>query len=366
MCNQPLFAFYGVNANEVKCVRLVKPSVICDLPAKQDAMVCILRNWDVNFKGILLSGRHSFISRNYLIPVSDVGVFSDRANDLDIYRDKLARHPALILNHEARLSVSGLAHFTECKKSTIGDCQLLKHQISLSLDNLQRAVSGSNAEPPNDYKRASEGRSCNCADYHPSIHQLFAIVFGLFFGGLLVLMWDAEHIDNHRCARIWLCVSGFACAEGALLFLVLWIFHPFTWGLPAQWLPAKWNPCPQDCCDYFPHGQTVTQKHYLISGVRVVCLRSVLPKGCLLCTLLNADDSGWWKVVDEAKSNFVRPIAVVPVSYDPVGVKVADTVLDIGNLLLGQGPVWGQESLNQDFILRNQNTAMQLIQRSIF
>jgi len=25
-------------------------------------------------------------------------------------------------------------------------------------------------------------------------------------------------------------------------------------------LPAKWNPCPQDYRDYFPHGQSVTQK----------------------------------------------------------------------------------------------------------
>jgi hypothetical protein len=42
--------------------------------------------------------------------------------------------------------------------------------------------------------------------------------------------------------------------------MAFWFFsflHPYTLGLPRglppEWLPAKWNPCPQDYRDYFPH-----------------------------------------------------------------------------------------------------------------
>jgi IS1 family transposase len=45
--------------------------------------------------------------------------------------------------------------------------------------------------------------------------------------------------------------------------MAFWFFtflHPYTWGLPPEWLPAKWNPCPEDYRDYFPHGEIVTQK----------------------------------------------------------------------------------------------------------
>jgi hypothetical protein len=46
--------------------------------------------------------------------------------------------------------------------------------------------------------------------------------------------------------------SGVGCVWLGLLFLIMTGLHPYTWGLPPQWLPAKWNPCPQEYRDYFP------------------------------------------------------------------------------------------------------------------
>src|ERR1700733_13277895 len=71
-------------------------------------------------------------------------------------------------------------------------------------------------------------------------------------------------MSPHDKWRVWhtaLVCCGVGSVWIACLFLIMVGLHPFTWGLPPQWLPAKWNPCPADYRDYFPHSQTVPQKH---------------------------------------------------------------------------------------------------------
>jgi hypothetical protein len=92
-------------------------------------------------------------------------------------------------------------------------------------------------------------------------------------------------------------IAGIGCAELGLLFLVMGGLHPYTWGLPPQWLPAKWNPCPQDYRDYFSYGQNVSHK---LSGVGIVL--------------------GVFRVNNEHGIAFrIRPESIKPMGFVPTG-----------------------------------------------
>jgi IS1 family transposase len=67
--------------------------------------------------------------------------------------------------------------------------------------------------------------------------------------------------DQWRTWHTALICCSVGCVGLSCLFMIMTGLHPHTWGLPPQWLPQKWNPCPQDYRDYFPHGQIVTPKH---------------------------------------------------------------------------------------------------------
>jgi IS1 family transposase len=140
--------------------------------------------------------------------------------------------------------------------------ELRLRQVRLPLNFHESFLSGTYSPPSHDYQSTGEASSKDCGDYHPSINILFSVGLSLFFGGFNLALWATVHIENdRRILRRALTGFGIGCAEGVLVFWIAFGFHPHSWGLPPQWLPAKWNPCPQDYRDYFPHGQIVTQKH---------------------------------------------------------------------------------------------------------
>ncbi len=117
------------------------------------------------------------------------------------------------------------------------------------------------AQPNKDEGHGSKGSDA-CVQERPSLNVRCVISAGLCLFGLCWGLFMALRIDNERdFRRAVLSLLGgvfFAIGMGFWFFTFL---HPHTWGLPPEWLPAKWNPCPQGYRDYFPHGQTVTQKH---------------------------------------------------------------------------------------------------------
>ena len=142
-----------------------------------------------------------------------------------------------------------------------------KHQMPIGLlplvfDSVQGAESSLHAQSADDQQKAADSRAGNCRIERPSIPVFLGIVFTAVFGGFIFALWAIFQFHKSRprlCAYLW--IAGICCAECGLLFLIMSGLHPFTWGLPPQWLPAKWNPCPQDYRDYFPHVQNVSQKH---------------------------------------------------------------------------------------------------------
>jgi len=142
------------------------------------------------------------------------------------------------------------------------------HEGRLAFDSSKGTNGGIHATPADyhqtareDDKKSSENDTGHCETERPSIAVLLGIVFGLTFGGLLGAIWAGVGLDDkRRVLRASLFLFGLGCSEFGLLFLLATGFYPYTWGLPPQWLPTKWNPCPKDYRQYFPHGQNVSQK----------------------------------------------------------------------------------------------------------
>src|ERR1039457_4723795 len=140
-------------------------------------------------------------------------------------------------------------------------------QGKLPFDCLQRANGSAYTTPANHQQKAANARTGNCRIEPPPIQIFLVTVFSAVFGGFSFALWAILKFDNNRprlCT--YLGIAGIGCAELGLLFLVMGGLHPYTWGLPPQWLPAKWNPCPQDYRDYSPHREIVTQKHLTSSA----------------------------------------------------------------------------------------------------
>jgi len=138
-----------------------------------------------------------------------------------------------------------------------------KHQMSVSLLPLalycfQRPDSGNYTTKTNKHEGDGSVRGNGCEQERPSLDVRCVIsgvfcLFGLFWGLAMALRIDNKR-DFRRAALSLL--SGVFFAVG----MAFWFFsflHPYTLGLPRglppEWLPAKWNPCPQDYRDYFPH-----------------------------------------------------------------------------------------------------------------
>jgi len=137
----------------------------------------------------------------------------------------------------------------------------IDHVVRLGLNGLKRANSSAYTTPADVNQQSGEDRDGHCRTERPSINKRFTMIFCLCFGGFILALWVTEHVnENRRVLRSSLIVFGLGCSEAGLLFLVATMLHPYTLGLPPQWLPAKWNPCPDGYRDYFPHGESVTRK----------------------------------------------------------------------------------------------------------
>jgi IS1 family transposase len=111
------------------------------------------------------------------------------------------------------------------------------------------------------YQNSGEPGDSNCRTERPSVGELFVIFFALLFGGFFFSIYVALCIDyERRSLGSYLFWGGIAVSEIGLLLLVATGFYPYSWGLPPQWLPARWNPCEKSDTDKRSHSETVSQK----------------------------------------------------------------------------------------------------------
>jgi len=143
------------------------------------------------------------------------------------------------------------------------------HQVRLAFDDTQSPIGRLHATPADIRQKPGKESYGKCETDRPGINVVFPVVFCLFFGGFRFALWVTENVnDKRRVLRASLIGLGLGCTEFSLLFLVATGLYPYTWGLPPQWIPAKWSPCPQNYRQYFPwhHVETVTQKGLTLSA----------------------------------------------------------------------------------------------------
>jgi IS1 family transposase len=136
------------------------------------------------------------------------------------------------------------------------------NQVYLSFNQAKSTDRCANTTSADNHQGQSKKRSESCEVERPGIVPVFFIAFSLVLGGLGGAFWVLFNINDNRCAlRTTLFCVGVTCGAIAFPFYFLTaLAFPYTWGLPPQWLPAKWNPCPQDDYQRVPHGETVSQK----------------------------------------------------------------------------------------------------------
>jgi IS1 family transposase len=146
--------------------------------------------------------------------------------------------------------------------------QLLLHQVGLAVDLPKGSISGINATPTDYYQKASKNRYGDCGAYRPSINLSFVIFICLTLGGFLWSVFVPFWIDDkRRILRTSAVCFGLGLSEGGILFFIASGFFPYTWGLPPNWIPERWNPCKQSKSQQEPaHRVNVSQKLLLYPG----------------------------------------------------------------------------------------------------
>lgn len=131
-------------------------------------------------------------------------------------------------------------------------------QVDLPLDGPQGSDRSTYSAPANPYKQASENSGGSCEGERPSLNKRCVLFVLLCFGGLFFAFGPGVSFDNKWGRLCAYCGIGSCC--GGLLFWFLSNTFPYSWGLPPQWLPARWNPCEQGDTDKHSHSETVSQK----------------------------------------------------------------------------------------------------------
>lgn len=117
---------------------------------------------------------------------------------------------------------------------------------------------------------------CSILDERPSIDATMILFLCFGFGGLLVeflpLYWCLLVPSSVNYQRLLFGVSlvGGCCASGAIVWFFLSGVYPYTWGLPPQWIPAKWNQCQENEQYRFSHPRIVLRNEYC-AGVTGHC-----------------------------------------------------------------------------------------------
>jgi IS1 family transposase len=124
---------------------------------------------------------------------------------------------------------------------------LLLHCVGLPLYLPQRPHGSSSAEQSDSNERH---RRVGCPFDSPERpplcfqHAVFlCAVLGGFSFGLFAIMRLHDEGTRWRTYHVFLGLGTSVC--GCLAAAAAWLTYPFTWGLPPQWIPARWNPCRQ-------------------------------------------------------------------------------------------------------------------------
>ena len=145
--------------------------------------------------------------------------------------------------------------------------ELRGHQIGLPLDGTQRPDSRNDAaESDNDERSGGPSRKL-CEVERPSLHLASALFFGVGLGSLCIALVMAFCVNYERpllAAALIVPFIGIAAASPIWWFNYCFLY-PYSWGLPPDWLPAKWNQCQNQNRSDFPHGENVSQQVFSFS-----------------------------------------------------------------------------------------------------
>jgi hypothetical protein len=129
----------------------------------------------------------------------------------------------------------------------------IHHMIALFVNSSKSANSKDNATYADEHQQSSGKRINDCETERPPIDVSLFIVFVFVFGGFIGALLVALYVNyERRVLRASLICCSLTCGGFGILFLLASGLYPYTWGLPPQWLPVKWNPCPQNYRQYFP------------------------------------------------------------------------------------------------------------------
>jgi IS1 family transposase len=136
------------------------------------------------------------------------------------------------------------------------------YQVSLSFNLTESPYGGYSSTEANDNQ--SE-RSVGCpfdSQERPPLGFQHTFFLCSIICGFLLALFMTLRIDNEWSRwRPYLVITGLAIAIGGCIAAAAWLTFPFTWGLPPNWLPEKWNPCAQGKPDQtVPHELNVSQK----------------------------------------------------------------------------------------------------------
>jgi len=110
----------------------------------------------------------------------------------------------------------------------LSSSQRSSHKRSLFTEN-------GNLKADTDYLQNGGGSDSECKIERPSVDELFAIFFGLFFLGIFCGLYGLLYVNDKRTIlRTSLVAIAFGCICFAYLFLIAVGIHPYSWGLPTK------------------------------------------------------------------------------------------------------------------------------------
>ena len=172
-------------------------------------------------------------------------------------QDVLYRNKSALFTEPQR--VTERYHYRRYPRS-LREFKLPIRLLSLAFNRIKSAQGGPNATMTYYDQEAREDSHSTCYTQRPSINGFLIIFLVTFLVGLILVFGPIDHFNNHwgfRCATN----IGFGvCGLSLLFWFMAGFVFPYTWGLPPQWIPAQWNPCPQKDYQRIPHGETVSQQ----------------------------------------------------------------------------------------------------------
>jgi IS1 family transposase len=192
----------------------------------------------------------------------------------DSYRKSTAVHQVCRKTEIIRLKGGACAFYGLPINNIYPLVKLGLHQIGLSIHNARLPfhefglVSDLTKSQNRRYyaaesdKNQGDGRPSAklCEVERPSLHLASALFFGVGLGSLCIALVMAFCVNYNRpflAAALIGPFIGIAAASPIWWFNYCFLY-PYTWGLPPNWLPKKWNPCEQE--KRSPHGLNVSQK----------------------------------------------------------------------------------------------------------